>query len=99
MAFRCGKVKTITNGGHQVPFPDRETLMGALLELAADGEVHILKDTREPLADKFKLTPEERAAAHPNGLKKFPNDVAWAAVKLGQAGYVTRPAKGQIQIT
>ena len=45
--------------------PDFQTLMRPLLELAQDGEEHTLTDARERLAEKFKLTEEDRKALLP----------------------------------
>ena len=84
-----------------MPIPDIQSLMGPLLELAADGNIHVLSEAREQLAQKFKLTEEERSIlpASGKGNPLFTNNVAWAAVNLGKLGYVTVPQAGQIMIT
>jgi restriction system protein len=68
-----------------MPIPDFQSIMRPLLELAADGKEHSLVEAREKLAQKFKLTEEEKAALLPSGRQaRFTNRVAWARVYLGQ---------------
>jgi restriction system protein len=50
-----------------VTIPDYQTAMLPLLNLAADGEEHSLRDTIEELADHFHLSDEERKQLLPSG--------------------------------
>jgi restriction system protein len=73
--------------------------MRPLLELAADGKEHSLVEAREKLAQKFKLTEEEKSTLLPSGRQaRFTNRVAWARVYLGQAGALEVPKRGWFQI-
>jgi restriction system protein len=61
--------------------------MRPLLEMARDGKEHALSEARENLAERFKLTEDDRNALLPSGrASRFNNRVAWARVYLGQAG-------------
>lgn len=80
--------------------PDFQSIMRPMLELAADGKEHSMADTREELAEKFKLTQEEENLLLPSGRQgRFANRVAWARVYLGQAGALVSPRRGHFQIT
>lgn len=83
-----------------MPIPDFQSIMRPMLELAADGKQHSIVDAREELAEKFKLTEEERNLLLPSGRQaRFGNRVAWARVYLGQAGALVSPRRGYFQIT
>jgi len=79
--------------------PDYQTLMRPVLESASSGEVRI-GDVVERLADKFGLTPEERAALLPSGKQTtFANRVNWAKSYLKQAGLVEITRRGYFRIS
>lgn len=70
-----------------------------VLSAAADGEVRI-GDAVEQLADKLRLTPEERAELLPSGKQTlFANRVHWAKTYLGKAGLIELPRRGYFRIT
>ena len=48
--------------------PDFQTLMLPLLKHIADGQEYFFRDVVESIAEKFKLTPEERAEMLPRSL-------------------------------
>ncbi len=74
--------------------------MRPLLELAQDGKEHTLSEARERLAEKFKLSEDDRKAVLPSGrTPRFNNRVAWARVYLGQAGALESPRRGSFRIT
>ena len=80
--------------------PDFQTLMRPLLELAQDSNEHTLSEARGVLAEKFKLTEDDKNAVLPSGrASRFNNRVAWARVYLGQAGALESPRRGSFQIT
>lgn len=80
--------------------PDFQTIMRPLLELASDGKEHSLRDAREWLADRFRLTDEERKALLPSGRQAiFVNRVAWAKVYLQRAGLLDTPQRGHFRIS
>ena len=81
--------------------PDFQTIMRPLLEFAADGNLHSIREAREWLAERFKLTDEERKTLLPSGRQRvFDNRVAWAKVYLHHAGLVDTPreASSEYQI-
>ena len=59
--------------------PDFQSFFKPLLEVAADGEEHSLKEAREKIASSFNLSEEELVELLPSGAQtKFNNRVAWA---------------------
>jgi len=71
-----------------------------LLQIAGDGQVHVLADTRARLARHFGLTADEEEELLPSGKqRRFANRVAWAKVYLQRAGLLASPSRGQFQIT
>lgn len=80
--------------------PDFQTLMRPLLEFLSDRRDHALLEVRQALADRFKLTEEERKALLPSGRQGiFVNRVAWAQVYLSHAGLLENPQRGHLKIT
>jgi restriction system protein len=66
-----------------MPIPDFQTLMLPFLQFASDGNEHSMGDAREALAEKFRLTDQERTTLLPSGRQAvFDNRVAWAKVYL-----------------
>jgi restriction system protein len=73
--------------------------MRPVLESASSSEVRI-GDVVERLADKFALSPEERAVLLPSGKQTtFSNRVNWAKSYLKQAGLVETTRRGYFKIT
>jgi len=79
--------------------PDYETLMLPLLEVAADGNEHSMRDARDQLAVKFNLTEEEQNALLPSGQRAFPNRVGWAKTYLTRARLLDSPRRGVFRIS
>jgi restriction system protein len=80
--------------------PDFQTLMRPLLELAGDGKQHSLREAREALAERFKLSDEEKRALLPSGRQAvLVNRIAWARVYLQHAGLLESPQRGHFKIT
>ena len=80
--------------------PDYQTAMLPLLNLAADGEEHSLRDTIEELADHFHLSDEERKQLLPSGTQAtFDNRVGWARTYMKKAGLLQDPKRGHFKIT
>ena len=74
--------------------------MYPLLELAADGEVHSMDEAYEVLAERFRLTEEERAELLPSGRQsRYENRVRWARTYLTKAGLLESTGRGQFKIT
>ncbi len=84
----------------RMAIPDFQTIMLPLLSMCADGEEHSLSEARETLADRFRLSPEERAQLLPSGRQRvFANRVAWAKIYLQKARLLSFPARGRFCIT
>lgn len=82
-----------------MPIPDFQTLMLPFLELTADGEEHTAAELREPLANRYQLTEEERQQKLPSGAAKlFNNRVAWAKIHLERAGLIENTRRGVFRI-
>src|ERR1700730_10273787 len=80
--------------------PDFQTLMRPLLESVSDGRVHSVQEIREKLAERFKLTEQERKQLLPSGRQAiFVNRVAWAKVYLQAAGLLESPHRGLSKIS
>jgi restriction system protein len=80
--------------------PDFQTIMLPLLELAADGAEHRVSESVGKLADRFGLTPEERAQMLPSGTQAtFSNRTNWAVSYLRNAGLVESTGRGRYRIT
>lgn len=83
-----------------MPIPDFQSVMLPLLQFAADGQVHSMKDARQHLAAHFSLTEAEQAELLPSGRQAtFSNRVAWAKVYLDKAGLLEAPQRGSFKIT
>lgn len=80
--------------------PDYQAIMRPLLELASDGQGHVLVDVIRTLSDKFELTEDEREELLPSGKqRRFENRVRWARTYLGKAGLLDAPSRGVLRIT
>lgn len=68
--------------------PDYQSLMLPLLDFAADGREHPLREARANLASRLGLSADERVELLPSGRQLvFDNLVAWAKTYLQQAGF------------
>lgn len=83
-----------------MPIPDYQTLMRPLLQLAADGQEHKLRDAVERLAEQYHLSEAERTEILPSGTQTvFSNRVGWARSYLKQAGALRSPRRGHFVMT
>lgn len=74
--------------------------MRPILELAADGNQHSIRDATEQLAGVFNLTPAEVQELLPSGQQStFRNRVAWAKAHLKMAGLLDSERRGFFKIT
>jgi restriction system protein len=74
--------------------------MRPLLELASDGQTHSLRDARTKLAERFRLTDEEKNQLLPSGRQPlFGNRVARAKSYLQAAGLLESPQRGHFKIS
>ncbi len=80
--------------------PDYQTIMLALLQLAADGKEHTFRNTVEELAVHFGLSTDDRAEMLPSGKQAtFDNRVGWARTYLTKAVLLEAPKRGLFRIT
>jgi restriction system protein len=80
--------------------PDYQACMLPLLQLAADGSEHTLKEVLPALADRFSLAEAERIELLPSGQQEvFRNRVSWANTYLKKAGLLHAPRRGYFAIT
>ena len=80
--------------------PDIQSIMLPLLELAGDGNTHRLGEAVDVLADRLRLTNEERQERPPSGqATRFYLRVSQARKHLKDAGLLEDPARGQFRIT
>ena len=74
--------------------------MRPLLQVAADGNAHSIRDGLDQFATKFNLSNDERKELLPSGRQEvFTNRVAWAKTHLRMAGLIEAPARGVFRIT
>lgn len=79
--------------------PDYQTMMRPVLEtLEADG-AQSFRAIVEIVADRLRLTADDRAEMIESGQNVVSNRVGWAITYLVQAGAVRRPRRGVAEIT
>ena len=79
--------------------PGIQSIRIALLELAGDGNTHRFQDAVSSLAERFRLTDEERAERMSDGPGRFYRRVGHARRKLKLEGFLENPRRGQFRIT
>ena len=80
--------------------PDYQSIMLPLLELAGDGETRHVHKAIELLAQRFKLTDDDRRELVPSGQQpRFQNRVSWARTYMTKAGLLESPKRGFFRIT
>lgn len=83
-----------------MPIPDYEKLMYPVLKFLGDKKEHSGTEITNVLADKLKLTEQERLMRYPNNPKKiFQDRVAWARTYLKKAGLIYSPQRATSKIT
>ena len=80
--------------------PDFQSFFKPLLEIAADGKIHSVKEAREIIATQFNISGEDMSDMLPSGIQsKFDNRVAWAKSYFIQAKVFESPKRGCFLIT
>jgi restriction system protein len=80
--------------------PDFQSFFKPLLDIAADGKEHSMREARERIAAKFNLSPEDLSELLPSGTQtKFDNRVAWAKSYFVQAKVLESPRRAYLKIT
>jgi restriction system protein len=79
--------------------PTYEDCMLPLLELLSDGQERSISQVEEALAERFGLSPAERAQLLPSGQQSvFKNRIGWARTYMRKAGLVDAPRRGVLKI-
>ena len=79
--------------------PDFQSLMLPLLELANDGQQHTFTEAVERLAQKFRLSDDDRKQLLRSGQTRFYNRVGWTTTYLKKAGLLQAVGPGRFQLT
>jgi restriction system protein len=80
--------------------PDFQSFFKPLLDIAADGKEHSMREAREKIAAEFKLNMDELSERLPSGTQtKFDNRVAWAKSYFVQANVLESPRRAYFKIT
>lgn len=80
--------------------PDFQAFTLPLLQLAFDEKDHLLSEARDTIADRLRLTDDDRKELLPSGRQgRFANRIAWAKVYLQQAGLLESQQRGHFRIT
>ena len=83
-----------------MPIPNYQAFMLPLLEIAADGKPHAMRDAVAELASYFSLSHEEITARLPSGSQTVVyNRVGWARTYLRKAGLLDIPVRAHFSIT
>jgi len=80
--------------------PDFQSFFKPLLDIAADGKEHSIREAREIIAQKMELSQEDLEEKLPSGTQRtFDNRVAWAKSYFVQAKVLETPKRGHFKIT
>lgn len=80
--------------------PDFQSVMLPFLEFLQDGQERTMREVTEALAERFKLTAEQRQEQLPSGPQPlFYNRVAWAKTHLKNAGLIDNPVRGKVSVS
>ena len=80
--------------------PGFQTWFTPFLNALSDGQVHLITDLYQELADQMKLTPEDKKELLPSGKQQtYKNRIGWARTYLSKAGLVEVPNRGECRIT
>jgi restriction system protein len=80
--------------------PDFQSFFRPLLEIAADGNEHTIREAREIISKVFELSPIDLEEKLPSGTQTtFENRVFWAKSYFVQAKVLESPRRGSFKIT
>ena len=82
-----------------MPIPDSQSMMLPFLQILGDGKERFHKDIVTGLAEKLKLTDQQRNACRENGVNIFSHRLAWIQTYLFKAELISRPQRACYQIT
>lgn len=80
--------------------PDFQSFFKPLLDVAADGKEHSMKEARELVSKAMSLSDQDMNEMLPSGNQKiFDNRIAWAKSYFVQAKVLEAPQRGYFRIT
>lgn len=79
--------------------PDFQTMMLPILKAVGDGRAVPRRELADAMVAEFHLTDDEQEHTVPSGAKVIDNRTWWALTHLFQAGLLSRPQRGVVQIT
>lgn len=80
--------------------PDFQSFFKPLLDVAADGKEHSMKEAREIIAKRMKIAEDDLRDMLPSGTQsKYDNRIAWAKSYFVQANVFESPRRGWFIIT
>jgi restriction system protein len=80
--------------------PDFQSFFKPLLDIAADGKEHSIKEARELIAKNINISEEDLKETLPSGTQtKFDNRIAWAKSYFIQAKVLESPRRAFFRIT
>ena len=80
--------------------PDFQSFFKPLLDLAADGMEHSMKEARTIITQTMQLSEADLEERLPSGTQRtFDNRVAWAKSYFVQAKVLESPSRGKLRIT
>lgn len=83
-----------------MPVPGFQKWFMPLLELLGDGQIHNISELYGELAERLKLSSEDRAEMLPSGKQQlYKNRIGWSRTYLKKSGLVDSPKRGQLKIT
>jgi len=83
-----------------MPVPDFQSFFKPLLDVAADGKEHSMKEARDIIARRMNISDEDLRELLPSGTQtKYDNRIAWAKSYFVQANVFDSPRRGWFKIT
>ena len=80
--------------------PDFQSFFKPLLDFAADGKEHSMKEARDGVARIMALPESDMKEMLPSGIQtRFENRIAWAKIFFVKAKLLDRPRRGYFRIT
>jgi len=74
--------------------------LGPTLELLTDGTIHNINSIRSKVADKMRITEDDRRIMLPSGKQAtYANRITWAVVYLKKAGLIQTVSRGNYRAT
>src|SRR6266480_7282811 len=83
-----------------MPVPKYDEMTLPILQILTDGKEHLQSELADKIAERFRLTPEERAQRLPKVKATYlRHRLGWAGFRLRRAGLADNPRTGTLQIT